>query len=305
MFTPARAFADSIIGENTYITEYFPVSSRTPHGVILPVYKSGRVPKVFSDIPKVYTFVNTFIQGPNQEPMLTKEEYEADLRGLVDFMTAKHNNNIRFEIKDIDDMYETYVSLHDVMYVAGIISICKMDTMAQISDATVVPPEGLQVCLGFETYVASLKRNLPMLVTDYFTAANLYKNYITHMQFSQACPTEDIPLLIDAPTAQDLSNLVYSIAPNLTEQTITNVVIMETESDAILSDYLSLAQTRFGLRERVAKQILVYHPTTLHKVMNGAMKQLGIITDRPTVLNKPKLTPEQEILAKANDIALM
>lgn len=306
MYIPAKVFSETTFGEDTYITEYFPVSGRTQHGVMIPVYKNGQVPTVFADVPKTYTFVNgSFAQGPNCERLLTREEYEADLNGLVEYMTAKHNNRIRFVIKNIDDMYSTYLALHPVMYVSGLISICKLSLVAEVTDKTVIPPEGLNTCLGFETYVASLKRNLPMLVIDYFTASNMYKLYLDARKFGPEYVREEIPLFLNAPNLDELSKLVYSLAPDLTVETIRDVVINETQSDAILSNYYLLAQQKCGLRERLAKAALVYHPTIVNMTIQGAWRQLGIESNRATVWRKSKISPQEQLLMSAQSASIM
>lgn len=308
MFIPSNVLAESTLSSDTYITEYYPLSGTTNHGVVLPLNRNGRVLKVFDDLPARYPFINgAFSQGPSRDRLMSKEEYTQDLNNFVNYIATKNSNRVTIRIKDLDDMYKTYLALHGAMHVAGIVSVTKLDMLAPVTNGftNITPPEGVNVCLGFDTYTASLKRNLPMLVLDYFTASNLYMNYLTANKFGQDVPREDIGIFLNAVTNKDLSNIVYGLAPNLTFDIIDNTILKRVQNDAVLNDYYTRAQSQYGLRERIAKALLMYHPAMLEYTVKEAMDGLGIVSERPAVWIKPKVSYEEEILQRAKTVSVL
>lgn len=286
MYMPTKAFSVTQFTENVFITEYFPVSKRFNHGVVIPVYSNGNIPKLFQDVMTKFNLDKSCCTAiANTEPKLSKEEYKNELMSLIDRMHNMHQGRISFRIKDLDQMYDTYVGLHDKKYIAGLISIARESLMNYIKDNVPVPPEGRIMTIGFETFVSSIKRNLPMVCLDYYTASNMYQIYLKNNSIDGGV-VQDIPFLTTCPNLDSLAKAVGAAAPNLTADTIRNVIVNNTVSDVVLNNYYDEMQRRYGLRERLAKAVLLYHPTVINDTLHNIRHDMGIISDREVVWDR-------------------
>lgn len=287
MYMPSKLFASTKFVDDVYITEYFPISNRNNHGVIIPLYQNGAVPGVFQEVIKKYNFINNQCCTPIQNPdkILSKDEYIAELNGLINRMNQLHNGTVSFVTRDVNIMYETYRSLNSSKWVAGLISIVRSKAMNPVKDMTVIPPEGTNMTIGFETYVASLKRNLPLLTLDYYTASNMYSMYLEQVALKGSTITE-IPFLINCPGLQQLVQAIGVAGPNLTAQVIMSVIVERTMSDDILSNYYDNMQRMYGVRERIAKALLNYHPSMVNNTIAGLRHSIGMLSEREVVWSK-------------------
>lgn len=295
MYIPSMALTQSKFTEDVLITEYFPLSKKTQHGVIIPAYNNGAVSVVFQDLMKTYNFIGreAVTSSACDERILTKEEYTADLNGLVEYMTNLHNGEIQFVIKDIDEMYNMYVAVNTTKHVAGIVNICRYRLMNPVTDTVVIPPEGLFTVIGIETYAAALKRNLPSLELDMFTLNNMYQMYLKSIRGDISSALE-IPSLITCPNLESLVNLIGQAGDYLDPTTI-DAVIDEVDNENILIKYYERIGSGLGVRDRVARSLLCYHPHVISRTIAGAKKHLGVLAsngehtmDRTVVWYKTK-----------------
>lgn len=277
MYIPSKIFANSRFDKSVLITEYFPLSKDTQLGTVIPMYNNGAISKLFIDVVTRQQGIEVR-RGPNTQPLLSKEHYVNDLNSLIKRMTTLHNNAVTFTTKDIDIMYETYRALHGNVYVAGLVSIATGDTLSLVedNDNVPIPPEGVMIGIGFETYVASLRRNLPFLVLDYYTASHMYKLYWDKIGVN--AQPEDIGFLIDCPGVQQLSSAVFACAPDLTANDL-NMFVEEEFPEQRLSGYFTQMQMRYGLREKIARSLLLYHPAIVQRTLSAAKERLGIFMD--------------------------
>ncbi len=295
MYIPSMALIQSRFTEDVLITEYFPLSKKTKHGVIIPAYNNGAISVVFQDLMKTYNFIGreAVTAGACDERILSKDEYAADLNGLVEYMTKLHNGEIQFVIKDIDEMYNMYVAANASKHVAGIVNICRYRLMNPVTDTVVIPPEGLFTVIGIETYAAALKRNLPKLELDMFTVNNMYQMYLKSIRGDISSAIE-IPSLITCPNLESLVNLIGQAGDYLDPATIDSV-IDEVDNENALIKYYERVGSRLGIRDRVAKSLLCYHPHVIARTIAGAKKHLGVLSydgnqtmDRTVVWYKTK-----------------
>lgn len=286
MYMPSKAFSNTKFSENVYITEYFPISRKIQHGVMIPTYQNGQVSVLFKDlIPKYNLGTQCCTNLPNQEPLLSYEDYKAEFMSLIDRMNQIHQGVVSFRFKDITTMYETYRAIHGKKYLAGLISIVRDSIMNTVKDNLSVPPEGYATTIGFETFVAGLKRDLPMLTLDYYTASNMYELYRKNVCQPDSVP-EDIPFLISCPNNQALASVIGAAAPNLTRDVVVGTVIHGTMSDNVLSQYYANMQRMYGIRERIARVLLMYHPTVIDQNMQGMRNSLQVISEREIVWSR-------------------
>lgn len=286
MYIPSRVFSNTTFNESVYITEYFPISRKTQHGVMIPTYQNGQISVLFKDLIPKYNLGNQCCTNmPNQEPLLSFEDYKFEFLSLLERMNNIHGGRVSFRHKDIKIMYETYRALHGKKYIAGLISIVRDRIMNSVKDNLAVPPEAYVTTVGFETFVAGLKRDLPMLTLDYYTASHMYDMYRTNVCHPDA-PTEDIPFLIDCPDNKSLATVVGAAGNYLSRETVIATVINNTMSDNVLAQYYATMQRLYGVRERIAKALLMYHPTVIEQNMQGLRNTLGIISDREIVWSK-------------------
>lgn len=287
---PSLAMIETRFNESVLITEYFPLSRKTRCGVVIPVYPNGELPTLFKDMVERYTFVDRSCASsqPCDERLLSKEDYTADLQAFVAYMTDKHGGDVQFVIKDIDEMYETYVSVNSVKHVAGVVSICRYAMMNPVTDTTVVPPEGVLTLIGIETFTAAVKRNLPELVLDSYTIGNLYQLYIKNMGSDPANAIE-IPSLITCPNINALIDLVGRAGDYLEEKDINAIIIDGSEDDNKLIKYYERIESSLRIRERIARSLLMYHPAIVKRTIAGAKKHLGVIVNESdqTLLERP------------------
>lgn len=302
MYLPSIAFSQTNFNEDVLITEYFPLSKKNQYGVIIPSYNNGAVSVVFQDLMKRYPFIqqNCITNKPNDERLLTREEYEEDLNNLVNFMSERHGGRVRFVIKDIDEMYKLYVSVNSTKTAMGIINISKYSMMCPVTDTLAVPPEAAVTVIGIETFAAAIKRNMPFLELDLYTLNNMYQIYLKAMRSDPSSAIE-IPSLITCPDLKSLVNLIGRCGDGVTEQMIQDCVIDGTADDNVLTPYYDRVQKVLGVRERVAKALLMYHPTYIEKTINGAKKHIGVLSDgidsssRPVVWYRSKQHTTQQV----------
>lgn len=292
MYMPSKIFSNTKFSENVYITEYFPISRKTQHGVMIPTYQNGQISVLFKDlIPKYNLGTQCCTNIPNQEPLLSFEEYKNEFMSLIDRMNQIHQGAISFRSKDLETMYETYRAIHGKKYLAGLISIVRDSIMNTVKDCLPVPPEAYVTTVGFETFVAGLKRDLPMLTLDYYTASNMYQMYREKVCNPESAP-EDIPFLISCPSNQALASVIGSAGQNLTQDIVVGTVINGTMSDNVLNTYYANMQRMYGIRERIARALLMYHPTVIDQNMQGLRNSLHVISDREVVWSRTFETPE-------------
>lgn len=298
MLIPNKAFANTKFNDDVLITEYFPVSKQTQHGVVIPCYPNGEVSNMFKSLFSNFPQLERNIITPNKcsEPILSKEEYKKELESLLEHMRQAHGGNIRFEIKDIDEMYSTYISVNSSKYLAGVMNICKLSVVNPVHDTVITPPEGVMQVIGFETYISAVRRNVPELELDMFTANTLYSKYLKTMK-SDGSNAINIGALIKCPSLQALVGLIGSAGNYINKQTIDKVVIENSGDDTILNTYYDRIQSKLGVRERIARSLLLYHPVIVNQTIAGARKHLGssydgTASDRPVVYYKSRAVEE-------------
>lgn len=306
MYVPSREFANMRFSDNVLITEYFPLSRKFQHGVVIPLYSNGAVSVMFKDLFKKYNYINnTCCTGiANQEPLLSFEEYSNELNSLINRMNTTHQGAVSFSTRNIHDMYDVYKSLHGKKYIAGLIAIVRNTIINPVQDAVPVPPEGIPITIGFETYAAFLKRTLPMINLDYYTVSNMYAEYIKNHQLPGGTQHE-IPFLIDCPDQASLTRVVGEAGPNLTQTIILDVVAKGTMSDDVLSSYYEAMQARYGIRERIANALLLYHPTMIQQTLQGLRKDLGVISDREIVWSKSHTVESSDYTISTAELSIL
>ncbi len=292
MYMPSKTFAETRFNENVYITEYFPLSTKTQHGVVIPAYNNGQVSHVFSDILQRFKFLgnNCVTNQPNSEPLLSLEQYTLELNSLLTRMNDMHKGCISFRTKDVNIMYDTYKTLHGSKYIAGLISIVRESVMKTITDEVVMAPEVVTTMVGFETYVASLKRVLPALTLDITTAMDMYEKYVEKQHYTGG-DVKEIPFCINTVNLNQMVGVIGNAASYLNGQHIYNIVLGETESDEALDKYYNIMMTKFGLRERVAKSLLLYHPDLVGSVIGEIRNRMGMIDQSEIIWSKSYYSP--------------
>lgn len=295
MYIPSKTFAQTTFTENVYITEYFPLSNRTQHGVVIPAYNNGQVSHVFSDILQRYKFLgnNCITNQPNAEPLLSLDQYAQELNSLIARMNDIHKGAVSFMTKDVNLMYDTYKTLHGSKYIAGIISIVRESIMKTITDEVVMAPEVVTTMVGFETYVTSLKRVLPALTLDITTAMDMYEKYVEKQHYAGG-EVKEIPFCINTVDLNQMVNIIGNAASYLNGQHIYNIVLGETESDEALDKYYNIMMSKFGLRERVAKSLLLYHPDLVGSVIGEIRNRMGMIDQSEIVWSKSYYSPAHQ-----------
>lgn len=276
MYIPSKILLNTKLNHNVYITEYFPITNRFNHGVVIPCNQNGGISVIFAEVMQTYGFINSSCatSQPNQDALMSREQYEADLTGLIDVLSKKHQGTINFRIKDLDEMYDMYKTLHQYRWVAGLINIVKDDLLNPVIGTEFTPAEGTAVGIGFETYVASIKRDLPMLNLDYFTATHMYRNYMNSIKLDPRSAIE-IPFLISCPNNQLLSEAVRQAAPQM-DKMIINDIINNGRDDGMVNNYYTYMQTKYGIRERIARSLLLYHPAVIQDHILTVRRTFGI-----------------------------
>lgn len=285
MYIPSKVLLNTQLNSNVYITEYFPITNRFDHGVVVPCNASGGISIIFAEVMQTYGFINSSCatSQPNQDRLLSRQEYEADLRGLIEVVSNKHQGRINFRIKDMDELYETYKTLHQYRWISGLINIVKDDLLNPVIGTEFTPAEGTAVGIGFETYIAAVKRDLPMLNLDYYTATHMYKNYMDSIKLEPTAAVE-IPFLISCPNNQLLSEAIRQAAPQMDKMVITDI-LNNNRDDAMVNNYYSYMQMRYGIRERIARSLLLYHPSMINDHVLTVRRTFGILpeSNRTTV----------------------
>lgn len=286
------------------MTEYFPKTQLTSTGVALPAMYSvahgGYIPCfIFQSLLTSYNDLqNSWFNESNKDPLLTLNEYEAQVNELINGLNNIYAGQFTFKSKEINDMYLHYQKIHKSgMWVAGVCNMVADELLASCQDIDpIIPAEGYSTVLGFNTYSKSVSELVPNLNLDLYTALYLYKNYREEIGNPSNGDGEEIPFILDRNLSK-VSDIVSDLTGNIPSQTI-NDILSETISDEILIGYYQYMLQNYGVREKVAKSLLLYSNFRLEKTIYNIVQQTANINTQRTLVLFGKVTVNNAPVAR-------
>ena len=273
------------------LCEYYPKTSFTNNGVMLPVMYSqahnGYIfNEVFAKVPQLYQdCANNYSSEKNQDILFTFEEYKNCVDNLVNGLSSIYNGRYRFRTKDVVQMYDHYRKIHKSgMWVAGLVNMVPDNQLANTDSIDpLIPSEGYATILGFNTYVKSVSELVPNLNLDLETALYLYKEYRNEIGCDQTVEGEEIPFIMNN-SLQAISSVVSQLTAEIPTNDI-ELILSDAIPDSSLVGYYQTMLQNYGVRERVAKVLLTYRDYRLQKtVYNIVVKNARLDTAREIVL---------------------
>lgn len=292
MYNSIDMLLNSNLNTDVMITELYPKITNGYNEVVLPVTATGKPSVVFNDVLngnyKIVTS-NNVIQP------LTFDEYKKVLDNINRVVTVKTGGRFGCKFKDYNAMYASYIASSAKGTISNLVSLIPNSGINPVKDMVIIPPEGLEFPLGFETYVSAVKRLVPELVLDKVTASYLYQRYIENKNIDLNYVAE-IPSLIGV-SLQNLSGTIDQLSAYVQPQVIYDLML-NTDSvipDTPLENYYTQMQNRFGIREKVAKSLLAYRSDLVQKLITQIKTTASIADGRPTILTISQINYQSNI----------
>lgn len=229
--------------------------------------------------------------------ILSYEKYSV----LLDrFVRELEGEKVDVSTEDYHTLYELYLKAMSMCDITGVALVVEdVRTISSTSSNFVyIPPEYVYYPASEESFYLSMKRVLPELVIDY---ANLNSMYNAYLDVITDDEDGDIKVvsnkMLDNMDLIDISNLVDDCFDrtdlSIEEmKDVANDVNRNAAVESEISEYLEEMHKEGIRRERVAKNMLVYHPDLLEEFINKVRGKADISEGYPAVVRlvKPKAT---------------
>lgn len=307
MYYSVRELYNTNITEDIMITEFFPCIDNEMN-IYLPVSDSDDrfIMTLFEDIPIDGQDVLTKGIGLIG-PKLSLTEYEVELNSLVANIEKRHQGRIRVSTKNLPALYQSYCDGVDMMDIAGVASITTSADYNNVYNIKFIPPEGVYMLVGFDTFCKDVKLILPQIVLDYATAMHMYSGYVEESGFDPKSAV-DLDIILSSESLSDLVNKVDSCL---------DIDIREDEAEALVmnplnmnagvrfGNYFDTMNRHYGILNNIATYLLPYSGLLVNRVITKAIDKSGIVVNRPNVYIPETITQLNSMSRFAADTGIV